>query len=581
MAASRIWDMRRGDYDDDRASPYGRGMRKVVLSAALEFNILKAAIGFLTLIAGPALLLGVTPSIVFTYGSLKFRAASMARSQTIAALLLTLFLVAILVRLGRPFLRAAHDSFWHLRYTLILPIFVVLREIVRKVCERASGASNNPHQIHRIRQVSTALAASIFATLGIVVALKMELSTGLQIVDVERVRPWAVAMAALGNAVIILSVACAAESLHWLRRELTLPGPAGDWSPPPTVANAATVRVAHLSDLHVVSDRYGLRMETGTRGPRGNSYIRRALEQIARIHDSAPLDRILVTGDVTDAGIRQEWTAFLDLLRAHPDLRARVSFIPGNHDVNIVDRTNPGRMDLPGSATQALRKLRTVLALDAVQGDRSRLIDPVSGSPGPTLREYLREGDRAEALRALARSGDPAARKEMTRIWDRIFPLVEPADAGGCGLILLDSNARSHFSLTNAIGVIGRRQRQTLKLILRNSTDTASIILLHHQLIEYPGTSVGLRDRIGLALINAPDVLAAIAPHASRVMVLHGHRHWDWIGACANLTLCSAPSVSLGSYNKCDRRGGFYIYQAAVGASGVIQLMAFDRVSVA
>ena len=36
-------DWRRGDADDNRASPYGRGMGRVVPSAALDFNILKAS----------------------------------------------------------------------------------------------------------------------------------------------------------------------------------------------------------------------------------------------------------------------------------------------------------------------------------------------------------------------------------------------------------------------------------------------------------------------------------------------------------------------------------------------------------
>ena len=127
-------------------------------------------------------------------------------------------------------------------------------------------------------------------------------------------------------------------------------------------------RIAHLSDLHFVGERYGCRMESGTQGPRGNRCIRRALRKLAAIHASSPLDRVLVTGDVTDAGTRAEWAEFLDLIRSFPVLRDRLSFVPGNHDVNIVDRHNTGRFDLPWSAGQALRKLRVVLALDALQG---------------------------------------------------------------------------------------------------------------------------------------------------------------------------------------------------------------------
>ena len=299
-----------------------------------------------------------------------------------------------------------------------------------------------------------------------------------------------------------------------------------------------------------------------------------------RSTQSSPLDRVLVTGDVTDAGTRAEWAEFIDLFEDYPDLRARLSFVPGNHDVNIVDRSNPGRSDLPGSSSQSLRKLRVVLALDALQGSRAHVVDRASGALGPSLQDYLREGSRAERLRALAERGTVQGRREMSKVWDAIFPLVEPPPRGdGYGLILLNSNARSHFSLTNAIGVVNPSQLNALKSILRGSPSSAWMILLHHQVVEYPVASISLTDRIGLALVNAPDVLAAIAPHASRCLVLHGHRHRDWIGTCQDVVLCSAPSVTLGSqWEKC--RGSFHVHEFAIGAGGSMRLTATERVKV-
>src|SRR5262249_28982840 len=159
------------------------------------------------------------------------------------------------------------------------------------------------------------------------------------------------------------------------------------------------VRVAHLSDLHVVGERYGYRMECGTHGPSGNSSMEQAIEKLRAIHASTPLDRVLVTGDVTDAGTRAEWIEFIDLLKVCPDIQSRVLFIPGNHDVNIVDRTNTGRFDLPWSVSHALRRLRFLVALDDVQGERVRVVDGASGAPGLSLRDYLQEGDRPAILR--------------------------------------------------------------------------------------------------------------------------------------------------------------------------------------
>jgi hypothetical protein len=157
---------------------------------------------------------------------------------------------------------------------------------------------------------------------------------------------------------------------------------------------------------------------------------------------------------------------------------------------------------------------------------------------------------------------------------------VEPPAADDeYGLILLNSNARSHFSLTNAIGVVNPSQLNALKSILRGSPQSAWMILLHHQVVEYPVASISLTDRIGLALVNAPDVLAAIAPHASRCLVLHGHRHRDWIGTCQDVVLCSAPSVTMGSQGEGTYRGSFHIHEFAIGG-GNIRLTATERVKV-
>ena len=583
MTILRIWDLRRGDADDNRTSPYGRGLRSIVLSTALEFNPLKALIGFLTLIIGPALLVGIAPSIVVTYGRLMFHKATLAGSSPIFALVSLAALVGAALWIGRPLLASAVDHFWHLHYTLVVPILVALRELLRVGAERFPGRPITSEQLNRRRRLGTILAALLLAGGGFALAMTVEVSIGLQLVDVEHVRPWAVARAALGNAAVILGLSTVVESLYWLWRELTINGPALDWVPNSSKAESSVARVAHLSDLHLVGERYGYRMEAGTHGPRGNRCIRNALRKLATINALTPLDRVLVTGDITDAGTRAEWAEFIDLLRSYPELRARLSFVPGNHDMNIVDRTNPGTLDLPWSTGQSLRKLRVVLALDAVQGDRSHVVDHASGALGPSLKDYLREGGRAELLRGLAQRGTLRGRWEMAKIWDAIFPLVEPApDDDGYGVILLNSNAPSHFLLTNAIGIVNRSQLSALKSILRNSPRRAWMILLHHQVVEYPVASISLRYRIGLALVNAPDVLAAIAPYASRVLILHGHRHTDWIGTCGDVVLCSAPSASLGSSHGAEKyQGSFHVHEIASGADGGIRLITTERVQVA
>ncbi|HEY6307832.1 MAG TPA: metallophosphoesterase [Candidatus Angelobacter sp.] len=582
MTGLRIWDFRRGDNDDNRSSPYSGGFRGLVLSTLLEFNYLKAPLSFVTLILLPALLVGIAPSIMVTYGRFLSQAATFTRRNLIVGLGLVAILLVVAIAIGRPFLSKAFFKARQLHYTLVFPIFIALREVLREGAERIGGRSMTPQQLAHWRRLGTVLAALIFAAAGLTLAMAVEFSVGFQRVDVTRASLWAGFKTALGNAAVILGLSTVLESLFWLWRELTLRSPVLDWVPGQSPAGLSTVRIAHLSDLHLVGERYGYRMETGTHGPRGNRSFRNALRKLSAIHARTPLDRVLVTGDITDAGTRAEWAEFTDLLRGCHELRERLSFVPGNHDVNIVDRTNPGRLDLPWSAGPALRKLRFVLALDAVQGDRAHVVDRASGGLGPSLRDYLRDNRRVELLRGLAESGAVRGRWEIAKIWDAIFPLVEPPRSeGGYGLILLDSNAPSHFSLTNAIGVVNPLHLKALKSVLRDSPGRAWIILLHHQVVEYPVVSISLRDRIGLALVNAPDVLAAIAPYSSRVLILHGHRHRDWIGTCGDVVLCSAPSVTMESTGVEECQGSFHVHDLTLRTDGGIRLATTQRVKAA
>jgi 3',5'-cyclic AMP phosphodiesterase CpdA len=577
-----IWDFRHGDDDDNRMSPQKGGFRGMILSAVLEFNFVKAAVVFLILIIAPALLLGLAPSILATYGRWLIYATTMAGEDPIRGLVLLVILVAIALWIGRCLVTFAFDTLQHLHYTLVFPLFVALRELLRAVAERLLGGSITPQRLDRGRRVGAVVAALLFAAGGLALAWVVERSVGLQILNIFTVHPSTLAKAALTNAAIIVGLSTVADSLYWLWRELTLSGPVTDWTPASSNAELPAVRIAHLSDLHLVGERYGYRMEAGTHGPRGNRRIARAFRKLAAIHAATPLDRILVTGDITDAGTRGEWAEFFDLLRDVPEIRSLMSLLPGNHDVNTVDRTNAARLDMPWNSSQSLRKLRTVLALDLVQGDRAHVVDRNTGELGPTLSDYLRQGKRMERLRALAERGAFLGRWEVERVWESIFPLVEPAQGNHrCGVILLNSNARTHFSLTNAIGFVSPPELRAFKSILRNSPGVPWIIALHHQIVEYPVPSVSLHERVGLALVNASDVLAAIEPYASRTIVLHGHRHWDWIGTCGGVVLCSAPSTMLGSQTGEKRVGSFHVHELAFGAPGRNCLMKTECVKVA
>ena len=115
---------------------------------------------------------------------------------------------------------------------------------------------------------------------------------------------------------------------------------------PPTASGGAS----HLSDVHLVGERYGFRIESGRAGPRGNGRSLRAMERLAALHAAEPLDLVLISGDMTDAQMPAEWGSFSTSSRLIR-LGRRMLLSPAT-TTNIVDRTNPAQLDLPFSPVQ-------------------------------------------------------------------------------------------------------------------------------------------------------------------------------------------------------------------------------------
>ena len=95
---------------------------------------------------------------------------------------------------------------------------------------------------------------------------------------------------------------------------------------------------------------------------------------------------------------------------------------------------------------------------------------------------------------------------------------------------------------------------------------------------EYPRPVAAFSERIGTALINSSWFVRQLKPFAERIVVMHGHRHVDWVGACGALKVVSAPSPVMGPENRATH---FYVHALTVAPGGRVSLLQPERVEIA
>jgi hypothetical protein len=96
--------------------------------------------------------------------------------------------------------------------------------------------------------------------------------------------------------------------------------------------------------------------------------------------------------------------------------------------------------------------------------------------------------------------------------------------------------------------------------------------------VEYPQPAKALSERIGTALVNGSWFMRHLARFTGRTVVMHGHRHVDWIGQVADLPILSAPSPVMEVTDDMDTH--FYIHTLAVGSDGKLRLLKPERILV-
>jgi len=571
-------DPRLGDLEDDSSSTKQHSLLRIAGSLLAEISLPKLVVAWGLLILLPAILIGLAPLIVTAWLA-AFARKVVAPLSGIWALLALVILLALAWTGWRPLWRAAEQAFWSLNALAVQPGYALCREGLQHLAEHLLGARLGPEGHARLRAATAAGAGLIGCAIALLVVTLAWPASRWVGDAADLVWPQRLVVPALANAVVLISSYLAAAALVWGFADATMDQPRDlrAFDRPPM--GGRTWRVAHLSDLHAVGERYGFRIESGRAGPRGNARLTRLLAQLDAIHAARPLDLVLVTGDVTDAGRSAEWAEFLAVLERHPLLAERTLMLPGNHDINVVDRANPARLDLPTSPGGRLRQMRTLSAMTAIQGDRVRIVDRRTGRLGDTLSGAL--APRRRAIAAFAETGTLRLSIELARVWADVLPMVLAPDTDdGLGVIVLNTCAETHFSFTNALGLITAEQAHALAVAARQFPSARWIVALHHHLMEYPTPAKALSERIGTALINGSWFVRQLEQHlGSRAVVMHGHRHIDWIGECGSLRIISAPSPVMEATDY--EATSFYIHTLAAGPQGRLCLLRPERVDIA
>ena len=571
-----ILDPRNGDIEDDASSTKRRSLLSLAGSLLAEISLSRLAVAWMLLIGFPGLLLGALPLVVSIWIAAAWSKATNIFTEIWPALLLPP-VVALGWFAGRPLLRHAENSFWSMNALAVQPAYIVFREGLRHIAEQLLARRMNESRRTSVRAGTAAVSGFAICGLGIgVIVLAWPASRWVgSLADLTS--PLRLVPVVLANSVVLIASYFAAAAVIWGIADATMVQPRDLRGFHERPTGGRTWRVAHLSDIHTVGERYGFRVESGRSGPRGNARLRQTLARLDEIHAAHPLDVILITGDLTDAGRSAEWAEFFTALALHPRLVELVVALPGNHDVNVADRASPARIELPTSPAKRLRQARTISALEMLQGRRLRVVERKPGQMGGSLTDILKP--YAADMAAFADNGSARLSRSLAELWSAIFPMVLPPDTeDGLGIIVLNSNAETHFSFTNALGLVSAEQVRAFKIATEQYPRACWILALHHHVTEYPRPAEALSERIGTALINGSWFVRRLQHLVDHVVIMHGHRHIDWIGECGGVLIVSAPSPVMEADDHLETY--FYVHTLAVGTDARLRLLEPERISV-
>lgn len=293
-------DPRGGDVEDDVSSTKRRSLFAIAGGLLAEVSLPKLAVAWVTLIVLPGVLLGLAPLVATGWLAAISRKIVSPYSGVWPFLLLVL-VVTLGWFGGWPVFRAAEGGFWSLNSLVVQPVYAICREGFRHLAELLLRSRIDVEGRGQLRAACAAGAGLFLCGIALFLAwLAWPISRWVgDIADLTS--PLRLVVPSLANTVVFLGTYLAVTSLVWGIADATMDQPRdlSVFDPP---ENGRSWRVVHLSDLHVVGERYGFRIESGRSGACGNERLARVLARLAAIHVEQPLDLLLITGDITDAG---------------------------------------------------------------------------------------------------------------------------------------------------------------------------------------------------------------------------------------------------------------------------------------
>ena len=263
-----IIDPRGGDIEDDASSTKRRSLLSLAGSLLVEISLPKLVLAWTLLIGLPGLILGLAPLLIsFWIGTVSWKASILLTG--IWPVVLLLALVGLAWFAGLPLMRLIESSFWSLNALGVQPFYTICREGLRHLTERLLPHGINAAQRSSVRAASaTASGLAISAATLWLAVLAWPASRWVgSLADLSS--PHLLIPVALANATVIIASYFSGAAFIWGIADATMAQPRDLRSFDMRPQGGRSWRVAHLSDIHVVGERYGFRVEAEGPAPGG------------------------------------------------------------------------------------------------------------------------------------------------------------------------------------------------------------------------------------------------------------------------------------------------------------------------